>query len=206
MRGRGSASRRGFTLLEMLLVVTIVAILAAVVAVGFTDSGRHRHVRAEAERLARLVELARDEALRGNEIWGLAVDEGRYGFQRYDLASGHWSQVDRPLFRAAPSEVAVTFRIATSAADEDRLAERFAALDDDLGKSDDADPPNVAVFPDGEVTPFEVTVFLEGTKRADEEGHAWLVFTDGIARVRALSVEDAATDEQRRAVANLNWD
>ena len=210
---------RAFTLLEMLLVLAILAILAAVVALAFTDSGRHRHLRAEAERLARLVELARDEALRGNEIWGLAVTEGRYGFQRYDHAAGNWSAVARPPFRAVPSEEAVTFRIAANAAAAGRLAEQFAALEDNVGFQDaagvrhtagnsraaDADPPSVAVFPDGEVTPFEVTVFLDGTKPHEEQDHAWLVFTDGIARVRALSVQDAATDHQRRAAANLDW-
>ena len=206
-------------MLEMLLVLAILAILAAVVALAFTDSGRHRHLRAEAERLARLVELARDEALRGNEIWGLAVTEGRYGFQRYDHAAGNWSAVARPPFRAVPSEEAVTFRIAANAAAAGRLAEQFAALEDNVGFQDaagvqhtmgnsraaDADPPNVAVFPDGEVTPFEVTVFLDGAKPHEEQDHAWLVFTDGIARVRALSVQDAATDHQRRAAANLDW-
>ena len=205
--GRASTPRRGFTLLEMLLVLAIVAILAAVVALSFTDAGLQRHLRTEAERLARLVELARDEALRHNEIWGLTVDEGRFGFQRYDHATGAWSGVERRPFRAVPSEDAVMFRIATTFGDEKRLAEQFAALEDDAGDSgeEDADPPNVAVFPDGELTPFEVTVFLDGTERHEEEDHAWLVFTDGIARVRALSVQDAATDRQHRTLADLDW-
>ena len=206
--GRASTPRGGFTLLEMLLVLAIVAILAAVVALSFTDAGLQRHLRTEAERLARLVELARDEALRHNEIWGLTVDEGRFGFQRYDHATGAWSGVERRPFRAVPSEDAVMFRIATTSGDEKRLAEQFAALEDDAsysGTEEDADPPNVAVFPDGEVTPFEVTVFLDGTERHEEEDHAWLVFTDGIARVRALSVQDAATDRQRRTLADLDW-
>ena len=203
----------GFTLLEMLLVLTIVGILATVVALGFTDSGRHRHLRAEAERLARLVELARAEALRRNEIWGLRVAEGRFGFQRYEPAAGDWLEVVRRPFRARSAEEAVTFRIATNAGDRQRLDEQLQAL---RGEAEDLDrekakPPDVAIFPDGEVTPFEVTVFFAGSERtrlrrgrADDE-NAWLAATDGIQPVRARSAHDATREGQEDLLADVQW-
>ena len=204
--------RGGFTLLEMLLVLAIVGILATVVALGFTDSGRHRHLRAEAERLARLVELARGEALRRNEIWGLRVAEGRFGFHRYDRATGDWMEVARRPFQARPAEEAVTFRIATGAGDQQRLDEQLQALLDDAADSDreEAEPPDVAIFPDGEVTPFEVTVFLDRGGQARLEGpeddeNAWLASTDGIQPVRARLLRDARRGAQSDPLADLEW-
>ena len=204
--------RCGFTLLEMLLVLAIVGILATVVALGFTDSGRHRHLRAEAERLARLVELARGEALRRNEIWGLRVAEGRFGFQRYDRATGDWIEVARRPFQARPAEEAVTFRIATNAGDRERLDEQLQALADEAANFDreDAEPPDVAIFPGGEVTPFEVTVFLDRGERTRLEGgeddeNAWLASTDGIQPARARLLRDARRDPQGDLLADLEW-
>lgn len=204
--------RGGFTLLEMLLVLAIVGILATVVALGFTDSGRHRHLRAEAERLARLVELARGEALRRNEIWGLRVAEGRFGFQRYDRATGDWIEVVRRPFQARPAEAAVTFRIATNTGDRERLDEQLQALADEAETFDreDAEPPDVAIFPGGEVTPFEVTVFLDRGERARVQGgeddeNAWLASTDGIQPVRARLLRDARRDPQGDLLADLEW-
>lgn len=208
----------GFTLLEMLLVLAILGILATVVALGFTDSGRHRHLRAEAERLSRLVELARGEALRRNEIWGLRVADGRYGFQRYEPAGGDWMEVVRRPFRARPAEESVTFRIATNAGDRQRLKEQLQILRGAAANSDgeEAEPPDVAIFPDGEVTPFEVTIFLAGPERGrsqqarlrrggENDEDAWLAGTDGIQPVRARSVRDAAREGREDLLADLVW-
>lgn len=201
-------TRRGFTLLELTVVLAIIGVLTATVVLSITDAGRHRHLRAEAERLARLVELARDEALRGNEIWGLAVDDGAFAFQRYDYASGDWVEVTARPFSTRPAEEAVLFEIATRFEDEKRLADRFAALkaEEDaqsfVAEDEDASP-NVAIYPGGDLTPFKVTVFLHGADEDDES--AWLAFTDGVGRVRALSIREADTDDQRRLLADFDW-
>lgn len=203
-----SPPKGGFTLLEMLLVLAIVGILATVVALGFTDSGRHRHLRAEAERLARLVELARDEALRRNEIWGLRVAGGGFHFQRYDQGAGDWMDVLRHPFRARPAEEAVTFRIATSSGDRKRLEEQLETLRGEAVDTDreETEPPDVAIFPGGEVTPFEVTVLLHRPERgrADDQD-AWLASTDGIQPVRAWSVRDAPRGKPGDMLAGVEW-
>lgn len=191
----------------MLLVLAIVGILATVVALGFTDSGRHRHLRAEAERLARLTELARGEALRRNEIWGLRVTEGRFRFQRYDHAAGDWMEVAGRPFGARQAEEAVTFRITTAAGDRKLLVEQFEALRDEAAdpNREAAEPPDVVIYPGGEVTPFEVTVFLQRAQRGDEDEGAWVAYTDGIQGVRARSARDASQGRQGDLLADVEW-
>ena len=67
----------GFTLLELLIVISMIAILAGAVAMSVGDGGRDRQLRAEADRLARLLELVAEEAaLRGESLGLRPLDHG----------------------------------------------------------------------------------------------------------------------------------
>ena len=186
----------GFTLIELLLVVAIIAILIAVVVLSGTDGGGRAKLRAEAERLARLVELARDEALRDNTVWGVSVHDGRYGFHRFDRESRAWAAVANRPFGASGGDAAVAFVLESGFEDEAQLA----ALADDESAADDAPRyrlakddearPVVAIHPSGEVTPFEVSV-ARGVE-ADEREPVWVVHTDGLAQVRVRAAGDHA--------------
>lgn len=69
---------RGFTLLELLVTIVIAGVLVGVVA--FSVTGFDRGLRHDAERLAQLLMLAREEAqLRGTPI-RLEADDERYRF------------------------------------------------------------------------------------------------------------------------------
>ena len=206
------AKPRGFTLLELLLVMTIIGVLASVVVVNVATSGAHRQLQAEAERLALAVELARTEALRGNEIWGLAVSgrearfhrydrEGRswdltgdaYAFQRYVHAADAWLDVERrPFTRRATSE-GVVFAARTTFNRAERAKQdpmRPAAVP---GDDDDA-LPIAAIFPGGELTPFSILIAVD-----ERDGDGWIVRSDGIERVQAMPANVAwAEDVERR--------
>ena len=185
-----------------MLVLAIIAIITGTVVLGFTDAGRERHGRAEAGRLARLVELARDEALRGNEVWGLAFHEDQYAFQRYDPVTRQWEEVARRPFQRHAAEVAVAFEVETGYEDRARLE----ALTDDVAFGEETlGPPAVAIHPGGEVTPFEVRVALAGSPH-DEAG--WVVYSDGIAQVRlraATADPPPSTDAMDDGMARTRW-
>lgn len=67
---------RGFTLLEVLVVILIVGLLAGLTGLAQVDSGQQ--ARREAERLRSLIGLLRADALLNHRDYGLRLDEDRY--------------------------------------------------------------------------------------------------------------------------------
>lgn len=182
--------RCGFTLLELLLVLVIVAVIAATVATAIPNIGSARRLQAEAERLALAVELARGEALRGNEVWGLSVHEGGYAFHTFD--DGRWEGVTRaPLMPWQVEEgVAMALAAATPATDEAMSA--TADGDDRSREAETSGAPEVAILPGGETTPFAVTVGPAGDDAEGMDERTWVVQSDGFSRAAAARQSDLA--------------
>lgn len=70
---------RGFTLLELLVVLVIVGIMLGVVSFNAMPSARQA-LQNEAQRIALLLQLARDEAIVRNRPIAFEVDQYRYRF------------------------------------------------------------------------------------------------------------------------------
>lgn len=73
------ARQRGFTLIELAVIVLIVTIIIAAIGINLTRSDRDR-VRDEAERLALLVQAARDEAVLQGHVLVLELTTDGYRF------------------------------------------------------------------------------------------------------------------------------
>ncbi len=81
------AREAGFTLVEMLVVLAIIAVMAGAVALGI-GTGTGRTTEAEARRLAARLELAGDEAMVTGRTIGFQWDKGSYRF--LDWKDGAW--------------------------------------------------------------------------------------------------------------------
>ena len=182
----------GFTLLELLLVMTIIAIIAGTVVVGFGNVGNSQRVRAEAERLALAIELSRSEALRRNAMWGLSVDGQSYDFMEYDYPKGSWESVGRRPFLSHTADEGIEFAVQVRTdghnfGDLANLASGERDEEDELAfveEEEEEEPAvDIAILPGGEITPFDVAVTAE-------DAPAWAVRTDGIQAVRALPASD----------------
>lgn len=182
----------GFTLLELLLVLTIIAILAGMVVVNFGNVGDSQRVRAEAERLALAIEMGRAEALRRNAMWGLSVGENSYDFKEYRYQNGEWRNVERRPFstHAAEGDIAFAVQVRAGGALFGDLANLPSRpKDEEQGtweeeeEEDKAHPIDIAILPGGELTPFDIAV-------SSENAAAWAVRSDGIQTVRALPASD----------------
>ena len=172
---------RGFTLLELLLVLVILGVVAGTVATAVPNVGSARRVQAEAERLALAVEAARGEALRGNEMWGLSVHERGYAFHTFD-EEGRWSAVSRAPLAPWQAEEGVVMALSASP---------VAAAGTGSSEPDAPATPEIAILPGGETTPFVVTVapVADSADGTDDE-RAWVVQSDGFSRAEAARQAD----------------
>lgn len=196
---RPSRIRAGFTLLEILLVLVIIGIVATTAIVGFSGFDQTGRVQSEAERLALAIELARQKALRRNEIWGLFVNDTSYSFKRRESARDGWLAIDDRAFAPWATESGVRFEVRSLAGRKSRTGEarnrsrrpnRTESAED---KEEAESAPELAIYPGGEITPLRIVV-------SHSDAPAWVAQSDGIERVRAMPLTDA-----ERAPTQRRW-
>lgn len=158
---------RGFTLLEIVVVVVIVAITVAMVAPQLSAAGQWRELRREADTLALRVRVAQDFAmLEGRELGIVFSDEG-YRFAQWDPAATRFTWMDDAAQRWARRALPDGLRVSAAPTSGETLS--FARGEQD-GRPDDgpAGTPNPEVFvlSSGEVTPFRAEFRAEGEEQA----------------------------------------
>lgn len=80
MTPRAARSDSGFTLIEMLIVIAIVAVMAGAVALSVGSVTRAPSVEAEARRLATRLQAAADDAMIGDRTVAFTIQKDGYGF------------------------------------------------------------------------------------------------------------------------------
>ncbi len=171
---------RGFTLLELLLVVTLVAILAGTITFALAGRDQDRLLQTEAQRLVLLVELARDEAQLRNEEMGLRIHEDSYQFLRYDDAAGSWQELASSPFHPRQLDrihLSVEVEQPPGLGDsQDTRTTQSAQSNQPANR----DLPQIMLFSSGELTPFVIAV--QPPEHTGAGG--WQVSSDGLSRAR----------------------
>ena len=147
---------RGFSLLELLVVVTIIAVFAGMAVLSLGTLGSDRRLQREAARLQSLIDVLAEEAVLESRDYGLLFSETGYRFYVYDYLTLTWLEPtgDRLLAERTleePLQLALELD-----GREVRLAQDFATMD-----VNEQPEPQVIIFGTGEVTPFEVGFFRE---------------------------------------------
>ena len=84
----------GFTLIEMLVVVLIVGVITAGVMLSVSLTGGDHELQTETERLATLMNYARDEAELQTRELGLVCSAHGYQFLAFDPRTALWGGID----------------------------------------------------------------------------------------------------------------
>lgn len=168
---------RGFTLVEILIVMVIIGVIAAIATLSVGVLGRDSEMEDQARRLWAIVKQTKEEMeLQGRDV-GLFIERDGYAFMRYDLRNQAWVEISNDDLMA-PRELpeGLKFRLWLEAREIVLKShqENQAALErdkpDDEEKPEDRDPtkkdpraPQIALLSSGDTTPFELRLEREGS-------------------------------------------
>ncbi len=164
----------GFTLLEILVVLVIVAVMAGMLVFSFTDSPQQRLRREAADFAAVLNAVTEEAVMRGLEM-GVVLDDEGYRFVAFDPDTKQWQ---KPPFKALADHAfaqryIIEFAFDGDAVDQQTL-ERIKLLAQ--RSEDERSRPSILMLSSGEVTPFRLILRTE-----DEDAPAEAVLhSDGV--------------------------
>lgn len=164
-RPRGLARARGFTLLELLVVVAIIGVFVGVAVLSTDLVNFDRRLEEQAQRFGTKLRFTAEEALMQSRDFGVVFYEEGYEFRmfvrdqgwlpaggpgmepiRLDDDMGMRLRIDEREVVLEPYCVLFPCGVQTATMDEDEL---IAA----------APPPQVVIFSSGEMTPFDVEFY-----------------------------------------------
>jgi general secretion pathway protein H len=142
------ARQRGFSLIEILVVMVIIALMAAVMTVAVGALGGDREIDDEAGRLADVVAVALEQAELEGRDYGLRLDPVGYEVMVFDGRRGWASAGGETWFERHefPAGLSVSLE-----AEGRRVLLRVA-------ESPETRLPQVIAFASGEVTPYRIAL------------------------------------------------
>ena len=85
--------QRGFTLIEIMVVVIIVATVVSIALLSVGVVGEDNELDKERRRLATLIEMAQDDAMMQGREFGIELMRSSYRFVEFDPLTRQWAEV-----------------------------------------------------------------------------------------------------------------
>lgn len=152
--------QRGFTLIEIMVVVIIVATVVSIALLSVGVIGEDNELDTELRRFAALIETAQDDAVMQGREFGVELMTSSYRFVEFDPLSRTWAEVPGDeLYRLRYLPEGVEFQL--------YIDDKRIRLEDDPKKLEDPSKkklssgskpyiPHLFVFASGESTVYEI--------------------------------------------------
>ena len=189
---------KGFTLIEVLLVVALMAIMASTVVFSLPNSDRDE-AEQQAKSLWLRLQLLNEEAMLSGRDFGLRIEpqKTRYYLQQLDEKGWQPLKLDRlPYETQMAASLTLEFNLGGSVwQDQDRLFSPSSLFDDEMFAEFEEQKvlptPQVFVMSSGEVTPFSIAIYPSD---ADLEQGAWHIVAKENGQI--ILLEPGEQDEE----------
>jgi len=163
------STHRGFTLIEVMVVVVLIGIIASLVQFNFAGKRPEDILKQESLRFAAIFEVAAEYGMLNNIELGLVIKKDSYQFLGYD--GTQWTEIPEQDWQAdvtLPEEVEISLELDDLPIEEPMLfdADTFKEKDEEdfslLSKEEQEKKiiPQVYILSGGDLSPFSVTFRL----------------------------------------------
>ncbi|MCG8371012.1 MAG: type II secretion system minor pseudopilin GspH [Proteobacteria bacterium] len=157
MRARRRQS--GFTLIEMLVVIVIVATIISLAMLSVGVVGEDEELDKERRRLASLIETVQDDAMLQGREFGIELMTSSYRFVEFDPFTRQWAEVpgdELYRLRELPPGIEFELFIDGKRIPLERDPKKLADPDEPMTRRIEPFAPHLFVFASGEATVFEL--------------------------------------------------
>ena len=176
--GHRFSRQSGFTLLELLVVVVIVAILFTYTTLAIRSNSPEDLIKEEAHRLERLIQVALEEAILRGEEYAIEVHLDGYRFLR--RSENQWQPLEHDKIlraRELPLDMELEMRLEETeiviSAASDPLSEEKLDLELNLEEDEESESnkskakPQIYLLSSGEITPeFDIRFYILGVENS----------------------------------------
>jgi general secretion pathway protein H len=160
---------KGFTLVEILVVVVVIAIVVSLAVLSVGVTGRDAQLDDESRRIEGLIGLLHERALLEGRDFGLRLEPTAYEFVVYESRRDRWMPLDQEHeFRRRELPKGLSFQL-----ELDSQVVVIKPIDRAFSDNNPPPGPQVAIAASGEGTPFRLTLLRQGTSaKASVDGDA----------------------------------
>jgi general secretion pathway protein H len=172
---------KGFTLVEILVVVVIMAVVISLAVLSIGTTGRDSQLDQEGRRVQALIDLLHERAVLEGRDFGVRILPSAYEFVVYDTIKDQWKKFDEEnQYRHRELPKGVSFQLQL-----DQTTVVLKAPDKDLSGGP-PQPPQLAIAASGEGTPFRLilqrdTTQAQATVNGDALGKISLETSDHVS-------------------------
>src|SRR5271167_2775248 len=160
---------KGFTLVEILVVLVIMAVVISLAVLSVNATGRDSQLDEESRRIQGLVGLLHERALLEGRDFGLRIEPTAYEFVVYDPRRDRWMMLNQDReYRHRELPKGISFQLQL-----DSQTVVLKPIDRNLSSDNPPPNPQVAIAASGEGTPFRLILQRDATQaRASVDGDA----------------------------------